>query len=355
MACRNRLRPVRPPSSSSLSPLASSSRRILASAVCSLLAFAWASTTASAQVTITPDTDSVHVLIDGQPFTDFVLRGGNAMKPYLYPLRSATGKLITRKFPMETAPGEPKDHPHQRGLWFAHERVNGFDFWNNEADYKTTIRGRMEVVKISDVQSGPDSGSFTAAIDWVDPTGAKLIAETRKMSFRKAGALRIIDLDLTLTAIVDVVFGDAKDGAFGIRLNPALEEPDSGPKNSGNEIPGTGTITNAEGVEHEKDVWGKLSNWVDYSGVVDGEKVGVAVFDHPGNAHRARWHVRGYGLFAANPFGLKYFTGDKTQDGSVPLKAGETMRFRYRTIIHPGDVKAAGLGALWDEYLKEAK
>ena len=56
---------------------------------------------------------TVQVQIDGKPFTDFVLHGGNAMKPYLYPLRSAAGKLITRKFPMETVQGEPTDHPHR--------------------------------------------------------------------------------------------------------------------------------------------------------------------------------------------------------------------------------------------------
>jgi hypothetical protein len=297
----------------------------------------------------------VRVAIDGQPFTDFVLQGGNAMKPYLYPLRSATGKLVTRKFPMETAEGEPKDHPHQRGLWFAHERVNGTDFWNNEADYKSANRGRIVVAKISDAQGGADAGSFKADLDWVDQNGVKLISEARKMTFRKTAALRIIDLELTLAAVGDVTFGDAKDGAFGIRLAPALQEPGTAAKGSDSQISGTGTIRNAEGAEREKAVWGKLSNWIDYSGEVEGEKVGVAVFDHPGNSRRARWHVRGYGLLAANPFGLKVFTGDKSQDGSLALKAGDTLHFRYRVVIHPGDGKSAGLESLWDEYLKEAK
>jgi hypothetical protein len=309
---------------------------------------------ASAQVTITPEADVVHVAIDGKPFTDFVLRGGNAMKPYLHPLRSATGKVVTRHFPMEKVEGEPTDHPHQRGLWFAHERVNGFDFWNNEADYKSPIRGRIVVTKISEVQNGPTVGSFKADLEWTDPEGRKLLSEARKTTFRKTPTLRIIDLDITLTAAGEVTFGDSKDGAFGIRLAAALEEPEGGPPKSGNTIPGTGTILNAEG-ETSKTVWGKPSNWIDYSGEVDGEKVGVTVFDHSENSRRARWHVRNYGLLAANPFGLKVFTGDKTQDGSLVLKAGESLRLRYRVVIHPGDAKAAGIGQLWDEYLKEAK
>jgi hypothetical protein len=114
-------------------------------------------------------------------------------------------------------------------------------------------------------------------------------------------------------------------------------------------------MVNAEGAAGEKAVWGKTSNWVDYAGEVDGQKVGIAMFDHPSNARRARWHSRGYGLFAANPFGLSVFTKDKSQDGSFTLKSGESMRLRYRVIIHPGDAEAAKIAGLWDEYLKEVK
>lgn len=309
-----------------------------------------------AQVAISLEGDAVHIAIDGQPFTDFVLRGGNAMKPYLYPLRSASGTLVTRKFPMEKVEGEPTDHPHQRGLWFAHERVNGFDFWNNEDDYKTANRGRIEVTKISDIQSGPDAGSFHADLEWKDPNGAKVLTETRTMTFHKTPTLRVIDVDLTLTpAAGDVTFGDAKDGAFGIRLAAALEEPGNAAKGVQNQIPGTGKMVNAEGAAGEKAVWGKTSNWVDYAGEVDGLKVGIAIFDHPSNTRRARWHSRGYGLFAANPFGLSVFTKDKSQDGSFTLKSGESLRLKYRVIIHPGDAEAAKIAGLWDEYLKEVK
>jgi len=35
-----------------------------------------------------------------------------------------------------------------------------------------------------------------------------------------------------------------------------------------------------------------------------GKTVGIAVFDHPSNPrHPTTWHVRDYGLFAANPLG----------------------------------------------------
>jgi hypothetical protein len=344
---------VIPPNSSR--PLSFKHLRFLAaSTTCALVTFLLPSVPASAQVTITPAADVVHVSIDGQPYSDFIFGGGNAMKAYLYPLRSASGKLVTRKFPVEPSEGEPKDHPHHRGLWFAHENVNGTDVWNNETTYTKPNRGRIVVDKITDVQSGQDSGSFTAHLDWINEKGEKLVSEARKMTFRKTPTLRIIDVDVNLTAVTDVNFGDAKDGAFGLRVAAALEEPGAAEKGNTNQIPGTATIRNAEGVEHEKPVWGKYSNWIDYSGELDGEKLGIAVFENPHNTRRSRWHVRAYGLFAANPFGAKAF-GDKSQDGSMPLKAGESAHFSYRVIIHPGDATSANIASLWDEYSKEAK
>jgi hypothetical protein len=153
--------------------------------------------------------------------------------------------------------------------------------------------------------------------------------------------VRIFDVDITLTAVQQVVFGDAKDGTFGIRMRPVLQEAG-----------GTGHIVNANGQMGEKQLWGKPSNWCDYTGEVQqGEKVGIAVLDHPSNPHHpVRWHARGYGLFAANPFGLAVFTGDKSQSGDMTVAPGQQLRFRYRVIIHPGDAKAANIAALWDKY-----
>jgi hypothetical protein len=90
-----------------------------------------------AQVKITQQgKEKISVEIDGKPFTDFYI-GPETAKPYLYPLRTADGKIVTRGFPMVTdVPGEIHDHPHHRGLWFTHGDVNGYDFWGNEPDQK---------------------------------------------------------------------------------------------------------------------------------------------------------------------------------------------------------------------------
>jgi hypothetical protein len=63
------------------------------------------------------------------------------------------------------------------------------------------------------------------------------------------------------------------------------------------------------------------------------------VFDNPANySHPPRWHARDYGLFAVNPFGLKDFEPNTGASGGHALAAGRSMRFRYRVIVHAGDV-----------------
>ena len=298
-----------------------------------------------AQVQITPGPDKIAVEINGKPFTDFWVAGPTVTKPYLWPLRTATGTYVTRMWPMEKVEEEASiakpDHQHQRGLWFAHDTVNHLDFWNNEADYKTPNRGKIVLAGPVKVKSGKDSGTITASFDWTDLSGHKVLTETRVMTFYADKDDRRFDLDITLAPVEKVVFGDGKDGVLGVRMRPVLQEDK-----------GTGHITNADGLEGEKQLWGKPSNWCDYSGEVKGEKVGIAILDNPANPrHPVRWHARGYGLFAANPFGVSVF--DKSQPKSdMTVDAGQKLRFRYRIIIHEGDAKTANIAAQWEKYAK---
>jgi hypothetical protein len=307
---------------------------------------------AAAQVKITPADGKVSVEINGKPFTDFYMAGtafdAQVTKPYLWPLRAASGTSITRSWPMEAVSeeaAEKKDHQHQRGLWFAHDSVNKLDFWNNEwsyfADEHRKNLGRINLTRTGEVKSGKDKGSIAATFEWTDMEGKNpILTESRVMTFYADPKLRYFDVDITFTALVPVTFGDGKDGAFGMRLRPVLQEDK-----------GVSHITNADGLVGEKQLWGKPSNWCDYSGVIAGEKVGVAILDNPENPrHPVRWHARGYGLFAANPWGLSVFTNDKSQNGAMTLDTGKSLRYRYRVIIHPGDAKDAGIAALWTKY-----
>ena len=167
--------------------------------------------------------------------------------------------------------------------------------------------------------------------DWKDPKGKTLVVESRDMTFGGDDKLRTIDFHITLTSADDVTYGDTKEGAFAIRLAEPFTERKGG------------KITDADGRKSMVNVWGKRSNWVDYAAELDGEALGVAIFDHPENPrHPTYWHARDYGLFALNPFGRKAF--DPSQEESQwKVPAGQKIEFRWRVLVHPGDAAVADL------------
>ena len=303
----------------------------------------------AAQVKITnQESKTITVDIDGKPFTVFHI-GPDTNKPYLAPLRAASGIIVTRGFPMEQIEGENQDHPHHRGLWFTHGVVNGYDFWANEDSQKGVGKGKGKIVlkKVNKASGGAKSGEINAVFDWTTE-GKPLLTETRRMIFQGDPKLRTIDFDITLKALDKVTFGDTKEGTFAIRLAAELEEAQ--PKKIAAPVR-TGRMVASTGKETEKQVWGSRAAWVDYYGKIKGEAVGLALMDHPGNPrHPTYWHSRSYGLFAANPFGVADFERDKSKNGNMTLEAGQSLRFRYRLVIHPGDVKSADVAALYKEY-----
>lgn len=319
--------------------------------------FVWALFAAlplTAQVKITQGTNQITVDLDGKPYTTFYY-GPEVPKPYLSPLRAPSGNIVTRGFPMEKIAGESNDHQHHRGLWFAHSSVNGFDYWNNEFSYENNPKvkgtmGHIFVTKIGKAQGGERTGEIDASAQWQQPDGTVVLSENRRMIFHAGGPERVMDFDITLTAKQTVKFGDAKDGVFGIRVASGLEEP--APKQPA-EPKRTGVMVNAQGLKTEAECWGKRSEWMDYSGLVNGEQVGIAIFDNPANPrYPTYWHARGYGLFANNIFAVHEFTKGKEPDGSLTLQPGEKLRFQYRVVIHAGDAAAARLDALYKAYTK---
>jgi hypothetical protein len=289
----------------------------------------------------------IEVKIAGQKFTTLYY-GPETPKPYLHPLHAADGTIVTRLYPMQQVEGEPHDHPHHRGLWFTHGDANGIDFWANEPSQTPAKKGKVVLRRIDKVDDA--SGSIRATFEWLTPEGKLLLTEDRTMVFDGNATLRTVDFDVTFRAASEAVkFGDTKEGTFAIRLAAPLEEPH--PRTEG--VARTGKIVNAEGKTGESETWGKRSAWVDYSGKIDGKPLGIAIFDHPTNPkHPAYWHVRSYGLFAANIFGEHDFYSDKTRDGSVEVAPGGSLRFRYRVVIHSGDTKQAGIATLYQQYAK---
>jgi hypothetical protein len=298
-------------------------------------------TPALAQVQFKHQPGKVEVSVGGRPFTVFYY-AGDVTKPILHPLTTASGKRVTRGWPMETIGKESDDHPHHRGLWITHGDVNGYDFWANEKDPPNPKGGIITKGSIVDMKDGDATGALRATFEWQSPTGKPLLTEDRTMTFMDVPNMRVIDFVVRLTAIEKVTFGETKEGFFALRMRDELTEQK-----------GTGVLVNSDGAKTMKDVWGKRAKWVDYSGQLEGEAVGVAIFDHPRNPNSPTWwHARAYGLFAANPFGAHEFDKDTNVTGSLTLEPGQSARFRYRVLIHQGDAQSAAIAEEYARYIR---
>ena len=109
-----------------------------------------------------------------------------------------------------------------------------------------------------------------------------------------------------------------------------------------------GHMVNAYGARGEAECWGRPAPWVDYVGPVEGQELGIAIFDHPTNfRYPTEWHVRNYGLFTANCWGLHHYTGDWSVRGDYALPEGDALHWRYRVYIHEGDTEAADVKTQW--------
>ncbi|MDR2705183.1 MAG: PmoA family protein, partial [Planctomycetaceae bacterium] len=263
--------------------------------------------------------------------------------PIIYPILGPTGKKMTRDFPMLERKDltESKDHPHHRSLWFTHGNVNGLDFWMLE---------KQKIVHRKFVKTEIDHNTalIVTENDWLDKNNQPVCSDVRTFRFGVFGETRYIDFDVTVTAVQDsVVFGDTKEGTLGLRVAGTMDL--IAKKRDSNSDWG-GHIVNAEGIK-DNNTWAKRSNWVDYYGPVEGETLGIAVLNHPSSfRYPTYWHVRDYGLFAANPFGVHDFEGKTEKIGEHKMRKGESFTLRYRILFHKGDAESAGIAEIFEQY-----
>ena len=280
--------------------------------------------------------EAAEVLIGGQLFTRYIIAG--APKPYCYPVIGPYGDSVTRNYPMKEVEGERTDHPHHRSLWFTHGGVNGTDYWLEQEG-----KGGKETHRTFEaIESGPALGRILARTDWVRPDGTKDCEDVRDLRFYNVAGGRLFDWTMTIHATEGpVTFTDTKEGTFGFRVAETMKV----------DAKKGGRIVNSRG-QTDGETWGQPAEWCDYTGPVEGKTVGIAVFDHPqGFRHPTYWHVRTYGLFAANPFGLHDFKRDKNKQlGEYTVPKGESIAFRYRMWIHKGTTEEAGVAAVYDQF-----
>jgi len=311
----------------------------------------------------------VDVLVDGRPFTSYIWPD-TLKKPVLYPLRTATGAVVTRGYPLEPRPGERVDHPHHAGMWFNYGNVNSIDFWNNSDAVKPDPGhpyGSIRHTRIVRATSGKDRGELEVEMAWLGPDGKQILAENTTFIFHRGPNLRAIDRITKLSALDQrVVFHDDKEGVLGMRVARQLEQPSQSPEiftdasgkptlvpkldNAGV----TGEYRSSEGKTGDA-VWGTRGRWTMLTGKIAEEDVTLAILDHPSNpGYPTYWHARGYGLFAANPLGQSVFSKG-SQKLEFTLEPGRSVTFEYRVLILSGKAAPEQLESQFQRFLEDIK
>lgn len=330
------------------------------------------------------DNGIVAFFVDGQLFAQY--RSDVDGTPIVWPICSADGTLMTRGYPMDQSDDSSlsqtdelkniyrnsrldsltanKDHIHHRSLWFNHGNVNGFDFWGPD-------EGRIVERELLSLTGSDHSATIKTRNVWIPKGGTDPICEDiRTVTFAVDSAhpeYRFIDFDIELIALADsVVWSDTKEGSLGFRTPGSMDVEAAKRSDQWG-----GHILNNVG-EKDEEAWGKRASWVDYFGpvpkrltdaelaefaeTVDPSKLplteaGVVIMNHPTGFRYPSWyHVRTYGLFAVNPFGIRDFEPNARLDGSVTLTKGDKIVLCYRILIHDQKLSDQELDRLFDEY-----
>ncbi len=280
----------------------------------------------------------IAVEVDGKPWTTYVPDDGP--KPYFDPLIGPSEVALTRAWPMREVAGEPRDHPHHRSLWFGHLDVNKVDTWSEMPGHGQV----RETSRPTVVGDGGPVGVLRTRDDWLDRSGRKVCEDERVVRFYATKTARVFDFDVTLRATDGPLkIADNKDGVFAVRVAaPMALTAKQG-----------GRIVNSRGVT-DRAAWGQPAEWVDYTGPVAGSTMGIAILNHPSSfRYPTTWHVRDYGLFAANPFGYHDF--GQARSGGHRIEPKDSIRFAYRVVLHKGATESAAIDTLFEGYARPPK
>ncbi|HOA51376.1 MAG TPA: PmoA family protein [Thermogutta sp.] len=258
--------------------------------------------------------------------------GGTLFRPFLYPIRSPSGRELTRM----GHPHDPISHSHHNSVWMSHADVNNSDFWSDRTEARIVCRN---VVEYGEQPGTPgQDGSFPTAwlladIEWVSEKGTPLLKEERRITLQlfesaekswrnshsalAGGYLIIIDSSFRPATESPVTFGQTPFGLIGVRMTKTIGVRDGG-----------GRILNSEGGVNEKGTFRLPARWMDYSGPVTvDQKAGITLFDHPNNPGFPNpFHVRDDGWMGIC----------LTLNGPITLEKESILKLRYGLWCHDG-------------------
>jgi hypothetical protein len=247
-----------------------------------------------------------------------------------HPLNTPSGERLT-----DIAPG---DHHHHRGVFLAWHTMDfreKADFtslgpkgptygWNiSRADFWgwgefAPIQGR--IIKNREVRltkADDKEADLRIHNDWISNEWV-MMTEHTSTKVREQDKVYVIDLDYRLTPKLDMTLNHTAFGGFCVRA-----------RNDGDSYYATneGKVQLPDPHYSVPELNWPSEQWYDYTIKLDnGKTIGVGVIGHPDNPP-ATWHNPRY-VWMINPCIVAA--------EPVNVKAGETLRLRYRLVSHDG-------------------
>ena len=261
--------------------------------------------------------DTVAVLAGERPLATIVLRDEAITRPYMAHVFEPGGVQISRHHPPRDGIDAIDHATFHPGIWLAFGDIGGNDYWRLAARVESKLVGKPE--------SGEGVGRLTLSNRYLSADGKKTVCgETCRLTIVLRDESWLLLWDSTFTSPNgEFAFGDQEEMGLGMRLATPLA------------VAGGGRIKNSRGDENERGAWGKSAEWCEYSGVVEGRRVGLVLMPHPANFRPSWFHVRDYGLMVANPFGRRAMTGGEVSSVAVPK--GESLRLRFGVLVYGHD------------------
>lgn len=262
-------------------------------------------------------------------------------RPYLYPLYTPAGFAVTSE--------APADHPHHNSFWIASDHLHclmpaadgRFEEYTYNFYLDETFQGRAPGRILQTAAAGAATGSgrfrITQQIDWRGPVewaaddGRLAAREVRTFDIAAEGDAYVIDVESRLSATDwDLSLGPTRHAYFSLRVAESMA------------VTSGGNLTDDRGKSGGAAVSGHGARWIDYSGPVGaGHRAGLSLFPDPRDHADPYWFVADWGVVTVGPFRRE----------RRDIRQGESMRLRYRVVVHDGDAAAAKVARRYDDYL----
>jgi hypothetical protein len=238
---------------------------------------------------------------------------------YIHPLHGPNGEILTEDY--------PADHPHHRGIWWSWPVTK----WNDQlADIWAVVGVWSRPDRIRRVETGPVFALLEAECTWKFGKNETPIVfeEVCIRAFRKHKRHRVIDVEITLTALTDGVSIGGRPkagyGGFALRAAPCTERQ----------------ITRFVDAESSK----PRRAWVDYSGrfAPGQERSGVTIFEHVSNPdypNPIHEYPQCNCVMPAYP-----------ETREITLERQKPLVLKHRLWIHPGIPSSQMLSNVWASY-----